>query len=67
LPSCCKIAGIPTTKIKSTKENFRPFDVLYLKGDYSKAKKKLGWKPETKFKKLVKVMVEEDISRGKDG
>jgi len=59
----CKIAGVPLSKIKSTKENFRPFDVPNLKGDYSKAKKKLGWKPKTKFKKLVKIMVEEDISR----
>jgi GDPmannose 4,6-dehydratase len=59
----CKIAGISTTKIKTSKENFRPFDVPYLRGDYSKAKKELGWKPEIKFKKLVKLMVEEDISR----
>jgi len=59
----CKIASVSTSKIKSTKDNFRPLDVNYLKGDYSKAKKKLGWKPKTKFKKLVKIMVEEDISR----
>jgi GDPmannose 4,6-dehydratase len=59
----CKIAGISTSKIKSSKENFRPSDVEYLKGDFSKAKKTLGWKPKTTFKKLVKIMVEEDISR----
>jgi GDPmannose 4,6-dehydratase len=59
----CKTAGISTSKITSTKENFRPFDVLNLKGDYTKAKKKLGWKPKTTFKQLVKLMVEEDISR----
>jgi GDPmannose 4,6-dehydratase len=59
----CKIAGVSVSKIKSTKENFRPYDVLDLKGDYSKAKKKIGWKPKTTFKKLVKIMVEEDISR----
>jgi len=59
----CKVAGIPRSKIKSTKGNLRPFDVEYLRGDYSKAKKKLGWKPKTKFKKLVKIMVEEDINR----
>lgn len=59
----CKVAGIPFSKIISTKENFRPFDVLDLKGDYSKAKKKIGWKPKTTFKKLVKIMVEEDIIR----
>ena len=59
----CKIAAVSSKKIKSAKENFRPFDVLDLKGDYNKAKKKLGWNPKTKFKKLVKIMVEEDISR----
>jgi GDPmannose 4,6-dehydratase len=59
----CKIAGISNSKIKSTSENFRPFDVTYLKGDYTKARKKLGWKPKTRFSKLVKIMVEEDINR----
>ena len=59
----CKIANVPTTKIKTSKEYFRPNDVGFLEGDYSKAKKKLGWKPKTTFKKLVKIMVEEDINR----
>jgi GDPmannose 4,6-dehydratase len=59
----CKIAGISSTKIKSTRDNLRPFDVENLKGDNRKAIKKLGWKPKIKFKKLVKIMVEEDISR----
>lgn len=59
----CKISGVPISRIKSTKENFRPYDVPDLKGDYAKARKKLGWKPKTTFKKLVKIMVEEDISR----
>ena len=59
----CKAAGISSSKIKSTKSNLRPFDVEYLKGDYSKAKKKLGWKPKTRFKQLIKIMVEEDIKR----
>ena len=59
----CKITGVSSKKISSSKENLRPFDVTYLRGDYSNAKRKLGWKPKTKFKKLVKIMVEEDISR----
>lgn len=59
----CKVAGISTSKIESLKENYRPFDVQDLKGDYTKARKKLGWKPKTTFKKLIKIMVEEDISR----
>jgi GDPmannose 4,6-dehydratase len=59
----CQVAGISTSKIKTSKKYTRPFDVEFLKGDYSKAKKKLKWKPKTDFKKLVKIMVEEDISR----
>ncbi len=41
---------------------FRPTEVEYLWGDYSKAKKKLGWQPKVKFKELVKMMVEADIT-----
>lgn len=59
----CNVAGISSSKIHSSKENFRPFDVEYLKGDYTKAKEKFGWKPKTNFKKLIKIMVEEDINR----
>ena len=59
----CQIAGVSTKCLKITKSNLRPFDVNHLKGDYSKAKRKLGWKPKTKFNDLVKIMVEEDIHR----
>lgn len=40
---------------------FRPAEVDVLLGDYSKAKKKLGWKPKVKFKELVKIMIEADL------
>ena len=40
---------------------FRPNEVEFLLGDYSKAKKDLGWKPKTSIKKLVKMMVESDM------
>ena len=59
----CKIANISIKCIKTNKKNLRPFDVNHLQGDYSKAKKKLGWKPKTKFVDLVKLMVDEDIHR----
>ena len=59
----CKIANISKSKIKTKKSNFRPYDIIKLKGEYSKAEKKLGWKPKVKFKKLVKIMVEEDLKR----
>jgi len=39
----------------------RPADVDLLIGDYSKAKEKLGWKPEVGFEDLVKMMVKSDI------
>ncbi|HOV29596.1 MAG: GDP-mannose 4,6-dehydratase [Caldisericia bacterium] len=40
---------------------FRPTEVELLLGDATKAKKKLGWEPKTKFKDLVKIMVESDL------
>jgi GDPmannose 4,6-dehydratase len=43
---------------------YRPAEVNQLQGDYSKAQDKLNWKPQTKFKELVKMMVEEDLRRG---
>ena len=59
----CKVANISNSKIKSTKENFRPQDIQKTKGSYKKAEKELGWSPKTKFKKIVKIMVEADIDR----
>jgi GDPmannose 4,6-dehydratase len=59
----CKVANISIKCLKTNKKNLRPFDVNHLQGDYSKAKKKLGWKPKTKFIDLVKLMVDEDIHR----
>ena len=42
---------------------YRPAEVNTLKGDYSKARKKLGWKPTVKFEELVKMMVDADLER----
>ena len=39
---------------------FRPTEVDLLIGDYSKAKKELGWEPKTVFEDLVKLMIESD-------
>ena len=39
----------------------RPAEVPALLGDYSKAKKFLGWEPKTKFKDLVRMMVVSDL------
>ena len=40
---------------------FRPTEVEYLQADPSKAIAKLGWKPETTFDELVRLMVEHDL------
>ena len=40
---------------------YRPAEVELLIGDYSKARKKLGWEPRTKFADLARLMVDADI------
>jgi len=39
---------------------YRPTEVDLLIGDYSKAKKELGWEPKVRFEELVKIMVTAD-------
>jgi GDPmannose 4,6-dehydratase len=39
----------------------RPTEVEFLKGDSSKARKRLGWEPRVKFKELVRIMIDADI------
>ncbi len=39
----------------------RPAEVDLLQGDFSKAKRQLGWEPRTKLADLVKLMVDSDI------
>jgi GDPmannose 4,6-dehydratase len=46
---------------------FRPTEVDVLVGDATKAKEKLGWQPKTKFKELVKIMVDADEAFIKEG
>lgn len=48
--------------IKIDPRYFRPAEVDVLLGDYSKAKKELGWKPKTTFTELVREMVEYDLA-----
>jgi GDPmannose 4,6-dehydratase len=42
---------------------YRPTEVDLLLGDYSKAKKLLGWEPKVTFKELVRLMVEADYGK----
>jgi GDPmannose 4,6-dehydratase len=45
---------------------YRPAEVDLLIGDYSKAKRLLGWEPKTKFADLVRLMVDADVKLLKD-
>jgi len=40
-------------------------EVDYLRGNPKKAKRKLNWKPKITFKKLVEIMLNEDLDRWK--
>jgi GDPmannose 4,6-dehydratase len=60
-------AGLDWRKFVEIDEKyFRPAEVELLIGDYSKAKKKLGWEPKTRFADLAKLMVDADIRRLKE-
>lgn len=43
------------------KNLYRPAELHELKGDYSKAKKELGWEPKITFKEMVEEMVDNDL------
>ena len=42
---------------------YRPTEVDFLLGDPSKAERKLGWKPRTSFKELIRIMMESDLAQ----
>src|SRR5215813_7335668 len=44
---------------------YRPVEVDLLQGDASKAKRELGWEPNVRFKELVRMMVDSDLSTEK--
>tara|TARA_B100000674_G_C37835866_1_gene912841 strand:+ start:178 stop:1233 length:1056 start_codon:yes stop_codon:yes gene_type:complete len=47
--------------VKQDQSYFRPNEVHDLVGDYSKAKKKLGWKPKINFDQLITEMIQSEI------
>jgi GDPmannose 4,6-dehydratase len=47
------------------KKFFRPTEIKESTGDFSKAKRNLGWEPKTDFKTLIEMMVEADLKRFK--
>jgi GDPmannose 4,6-dehydratase len=55
-------AGLDWRKhLEIDKRYYRPAEVDLLIGDASKAKRKLGWTVKTKFKELVRLMVDADL------
>lgn len=67
----CEIAfshvGLDWKQCVITDPNYyRPAEVHTLLGDSGKAKKELGWEPETSFAKLIEMMVDADIARVKN-
>lgn len=68
LEEACTVAGIDYSDkiVKVNKEFLRSVDYSHLRGDATKAKKKLDWTPKTKFKKLVRIMVESDLKLAED-
>ncbi len=51
------------TIVQIDKRYFRPSEVDILIGDYSKAKRMLGWEPKVFMPELVKIMVNADLQR----
>ena len=47
--------------IKVNPKYFRPSEVNYLKGDFTKAKKEINWKPKISLKELVEIMLKDEI------
>jgi GDPmannose 4,6-dehydratase len=47
--------------VRNDPRYYRPAEVDLLIGDYSKAKRVLGWEPKTRFADLVRLMVDADI------
>jgi GDPmannose 4,6-dehydratase len=56
-------AGLKWKKhVRIDKRYYRPIEVHNLRGDSSKARKRIGWKPKTSFIDLVRLMVDADIA-----
>jgi GDPmannose 4,6-dehydratase len=47
--------------VEVDKKYFRPTEVDILLGDYSKAKRNLGWIPKVSFNELIDIMIDEDM------
>jgi GDPmannose 4,6-dehydratase len=50
-----------TVRVRVDSRYYRPAEVEFLLGDPTKAREKLGWKPEVTFRELVRIMVDADL------
>ena len=48
------------------KRLYRPSEIHELRGDYSKARKQLGWEPGMSFEELTRTMVDQDFEQLKN-
>ncbi|MBI4640998.1 MAG: GDP-mannose 4,6-dehydratase, partial [Candidatus Tectomicrobia bacterium] len=46
---------------------YRPAEIYELKGDFSKARKQLGWEPTVSFRELIEMMVDADMELRRKG
>ena len=56
-----RIKATGKTVVRIDPGYFRPTEVDFLKGDPTKAREQLGWKPTVNFEELVSLMVREDL------
>lgn len=49
-------------RVETDPSLLRPAEVYHLRGDYAKARQRLGWEPSTTFEQLVAKMVESDLN-----
>ena len=54
--------GSPDYHLRINEKYFRPHEVPFLLGDATKARQKLGWKPDYNFNTLVKEMYDRDFA-----
>ncbi len=59
----CRLAKLEVKKVITVAERYkRPNEVEYLCGNPAKAQRVLGWKAKTRFKDLVRIMVEKELA-----
>jgi GDPmannose 4,6-dehydratase len=57
-------AGIPDwrSRVRIDERYLRPAEVDHLIGDYGKAERDLGWRPQTSFEDLIRLMTRADLA-----